>query len=151
MTASVRITSDPFDPEGEAARFRTRLGEGRAGAIVTFTGTVRGLPGEGTRLVLSHYEGYTDRVIGRFVSGAIDRFSLLGVVVVHRVGEMAPGTPIVFVATATAHRRAAFEACDFLMDHLKQRAPFWKKEAGPEGARWIEPTLQDRTDLKRWE
>jgi molybdopterin synthase catalytic subunit len=71
--------------------------------------------------------------------------------VVHRIGRIAPGEAIVFVATAAGHRREAFEACDFLMDYLKSRAPFWKKEHGPDGARWIEPTDRDRTDVSRWD
>jgi len=82
---------------------------------------------------------------------AAARFSLDDVLIVHRHGPIAPGEPIVMVATASAHRREAFEACDYLMDYLKSRAPFWKKEHGPAGPRWVEPTARDLDDIARWE
>ena len=85
------------------------------------------------------------------VEAATARFSLHDALVIHRHGAIAPGEPIVMVATASAHRREAFEACDYLMDYLKSRAPFWKKEHGPAGARWVEPTERDLDDLARWE
>ena len=91
------------------------------------------------------------KVRSRHVADANARFDLQDVRIVHRVGKIAPGEPIVFVAAASSHRRAAFEACDFLMDYLKSRAPFWKKETGPDGARWIEPKPQDHADIARWE
>jgi molybdopterin synthase catalytic subunit len=80
-----------------------------------------------------------------------EQYALDGLLIVHRVGTMVPGEPIVFVATAAAHRRAAFEACDQLMDYLKSRAPFWKKSVGPDGAVWVEPTAQDLSDAARWD
>jgi molybdopterin synthase catalytic subunit len=82
---------------------------------------------------------------------ATARFSLHDVLIVHRYGPIATGEPIVLVATASAHRREAFEACDYLMDYLKSRAPFWKKEHGPAGDRWVEPTARDLDDLARWD
>ena len=83
--------------------------------------------------------------------GAQVRFGLEEVLILHRVGKIPPGEPVVFVATAARHRRAAFEGCDFLMDYLKSKAPFWKKEHGPDGARWVEPRPEDHADLARWD
>jgi molybdopterin synthase catalytic subunit len=100
---------------------------------------------------LEAYPGFTDTAIAGFADDAKARFGLQDYAVVHRIGRIAPGEAVVFVATAAAHRRAAFEACDLLMDYLKSRAPFWKKEHGPDGGRWIEPTARDRTDAKRWD
>ena len=101
-------------------------------------------------LELEAYLGFTEPWIETLVEEARTRFSLSGVRVIHRVGSILPGEAIVFVATAAAHRRQAFEGADFLMDHLKSRAPFWKKEHGPDGARWIEPRQADYQDLTRW-
>ncbi|HEY5105937.1 MAG TPA: molybdenum cofactor biosynthesis protein MoaE, partial [Caulobacteraceae bacterium] len=91
------------------------------------------------------------REIGRFAGEAMTRFGLDDVAIVHRFGVIAPGEPIVLVMTAAAHRREAFEACDYLMDYLKSRAPLWKKEHGPAGARWVEPTSRDLADIARWD
>jgi len=104
-----------------------------------------------TALELQAYPGFTEVEIGRMVEAATARFSLHDALVIHRHGRIAPGEPIVMVATASAHRREAFEACDYLMDYLKSRAPFWKKEHGPAGARWVEPTERDLDDLARWD
>ena len=87
---------------------------------------------------------------GKIADRAKVRFSLDDLLILHRVGRIAPGEPVVFVATAARHRREAFEACDYLMDYLKSKAPFWKKEHGPDGARWVEPRPQDHADLDRW-
>ena len=143
------VTDAPFDPEARLAAFRA--GAGDVGAVVSFTGVCRADAGVRTTLTLSHYPGYTERRIAEIAEGASERFDLAAALVVHRVGTMAPGEPIVLVATAAAHRRAAFEAADMLMDYLKSAAPFWKKQDGPDGARWIEPTAQDVEDRKRWE
>jgi len=146
---SVTLQTEPFDP----GALLTAFGAGRmeAGAIASFSGYVRADGGATDRLELEAYPGLTDAEIGRIGEVAAERFGLLDWLVVHRVGVMGPGEAIVFVATAAPHRRAAFEACDYLMDYLKSRAPFWKKSHGPDGARWIEPTDRDRTDLERWE
>lgn len=146
---SVVLQTEPFDP----GALLTVFGAGRteAGAIASFSGYVRADGGATDRLELEAYPGLTDVEIGRIGDEAAGRFGLLDWLVVHRVGVMGPGEAIVFVATAAPHRRAAFEACDYLMDYLKSRAPFWKKSHGPDGARWIEPTDRDRTDLERWE
>ena len=100
---------------------------------------------------LQAYPGFTDVEIQRIAEAARDRFSLQDLLIVHRIGEIAPGEAIVFVATAARHRREAFEAADQLMDYLKSRAPFWKREHGPDGARWIEPTERDVADAARWD
>ncbi len=145
----IRLTQAPFDPGqalGEFCRDRQETG-----AIASFTGLARAEQGRTDILELEAYPGFTEREIGRHEADAVARFSLQDVLIIHRTGPIPPGEAIVFVATAAPHRRAALEACDFLMDYLKSRAPFWKKETGPDGARWIEPTDRDRDDLARWE
>lgn len=146
---SVTLQAAPFDPGQLLTRFA--VGREETGAIASFTGLARAERGQTTALELEAYEGFTDLEIARMVEAAVQRFGLQDAQVVHRIGAIAPGEAIVFVATAAAHRRAALEACDHLMDCLKSRAPFWKKEHGPDGARWIEPTAQDRTDAARWD
>jgi molybdopterin synthase catalytic subunit len=146
---TVRLTTAPFDPGALLAEFTA--GRNETGAIVTFTGIARASGGEVERLELEAYPGFTDAEIERIANATKARFSLHDVLIVHRHGEIAPGEAIVFVAAAAAHRRAAFQAADLLMDYLKSRAPFWKKEHGPGGARWVEPTEQDLGDAKRWD
>ena len=146
----IALTDQPFDPGALLTAFCKDRTE--TGAVATFTGLARAEQGATTTLELEAYPGFTEAEIGRIADGARARFSLDDFSIVHRVGQIAPGDAIVFVATASGHRRAAFEACDFLMDYLKSRAPFWKKETGPDGqARWIEPRPQDHTDITRWE
>ncbi len=145
----MRLQTEPFDPGALLGAFCR--GREETGAVVSFTGLARAGSGAVTRLELEAYPGFTDVEIERMAEAAQARFSLHEVLIVHRVGEIAPGEAIVFVATAAAHRRAAFEAADQLMDYLKSRAPFWKKEHGPDGERWIEPTDQDRSDAERWD
>jgi molybdopterin synthase catalytic subunit len=146
---SVTLTDKAFDP----GALLTRFSEGRSetGAVATFTGLARAEAGQTSQLELEAYPGFTERQIGEIADQARDRFGLQDLMIVHRIGQIAPGEPIVFLATAAGHRRGAFEACDFLMDYLKSKAPFWKKEHGPAGARWIEPTAQDHADRGRWE
>lgn len=146
----ITITSDPFDP-GEALRQFTVESKG-AGGIVSFSGLVRDTAssGEVTSLHLQAYSPMTETGIAGAVEAACARWPLIAVRIIHRTGDMAPGEPIVFVATASAHRRAAFEAADFLMDYLKTKAVFWKKEVTPAGAHWIEPRPEDYTDSARW-
>jgi len=146
---SVRLTFDPFDPGALLSEF-TR-GRTETGAVATFTGIARAEAGATVALELEAYPGFTEAEIRKIADGARARFGLDEFEIVHRVGKIAPGEPVVFVATAARHRRAAFEACDFLMDYLKSRAPFWKKEHGPDGARWVEPRDQDHADIARWE
>ena len=102
-------------------------------------------------MTLSHYAGFTEKEIIKIVNKAEKRWSILNWRIIHRVGVMLPGEPIVFVATASIHRRASFEAADFLMDYLKSEAPFWKSEKSLGKKKWIEPRLQDLNDKKRWE
>ncbi|HET7315982.1 MAG TPA: molybdenum cofactor biosynthesis protein MoaE [Sphingomicrobium sp.] len=143
----IRVEAKPFDPAAELVRFSAES-EG-AGAIVSFVGVVRG--GDTKRLELSHYAGFTDSVVETLAADARAQFAVSALTIVHRVGALAPGEPIVFVAAAAAHRRAAFDAIDYLMDRLKTDAPFWKKEVGAAGERWVEPRPEDRVDRSRWE
>jgi molybdopterin synthase catalytic subunit len=145
----IRLQTEPFEPGALLAAFCADRSE--TGAVVSFTGLARAGQGEVHRLELEAYPGFTEAEIGRIAEVARTRFALHDLVIIHRIGVIAPGEAIVFVATAAAHRRAAFEAADHLMDYLKSRAPFWKKEHGPDGARWIEPTEQDLTDAARWD
>ena len=146
---TVRLQAEPF----EAGALLTGFCADRAetGAVVSFTGLARAAAGAVTTLELEAYPGFTDVEIARIAEAARGRFDLQDVLVVHRIGRIAPGEAIVFVATAARHRREAFEAADHLMDYLKSRAPFWKREHGPEGARWIEPTARDIADAARWD
>jgi len=145
---SVSVQTDVFNAGAELSAFS--LGLPDAGGVVSFTGIARNDHGRTEMLELEAYLGFTEPWIEALVEEARARFSLIGVRVIHRVGPIPPGEAIVFVATAAAHRRQAFEGADFLMDHLKSRAPFWKKEHGPDGARWIEPRQADYQDLTRW-
>ncbi|MEO8113548.1 MAG: molybdenum cofactor biosynthesis protein MoaE [Phenylobacterium sp.] len=145
----IRLTFEAFDPGALLTEFCS--GRAEVGAVATFTGLARAEAGNTQVLELEAYPGFTEAEIDKVAGRAQVRFSLQDVLILHRVGKIAPGEPIVFVATAATHRREAFEACDFLMDYLKSKAPFWKKEHGPDGARWIEPAPQDHADLARWE
>ncbi len=145
----IRLQTEPFEPGAELSRFSA--GRTESGAVASFVGIARGEGGQATALELEAYPGFTEAEIGRMVETATERWSLHDALVIHRHGSIAPGEPIVMVATASAHRREAFEACDFLMDYLKSRAPFWKKEHGPAGARWVEPTARDLDDIARWD
>jgi molybdopterin synthase catalytic subunit len=145
----ILLQTEPFEPGALLTRFCA--GRSDTGAIVSFTGLMRGGAGAARSLELEAYPGFTDAEIGRIAEAARERFSLHDLLIVHRIGQIGPGEAIVFVATAAAHRREAFEAADHLMDYLKSRAPFWKKEHGPDGARWVEPTDRDRADAARWD
>jgi molybdopterin synthase catalytic subunit len=146
---AVRLTYESFDPGAVLSEFCR--GRAEVGAVATFTGLARADAGATTMLELEAYPGFTEARIAEIADKARVRFELLDLMVIHRVGQIPAGEPVVFVATAARHRRAAFEACDFLMDYLKSKAPFWKKEHGPDGARWVEPRPEDHDDLKRWE
>jgi molybdopterin synthase catalytic subunit len=143
------ISKTPIDPGALLGEFSA--GRSETGAIVSFTGLMRGEQGGAVQLELEAYAGFAQARINEVADKVAEQYALDGLLIVHRIGVMAPGDPIVFVATAAAHRRAAFEACDQLMDYLKSRAPFWKKSVGPDGARWVEPTAQDLSDAKRWD
>lgn len=146
---SVRLLAEAFDPGALLADFTAACRT--SGAVVSFTGLVRAEGGTVQALELDAYPGFTDAAIADLVETAQTRFSLEAVSVVHRVGRIGPGEAIVFVAAAAAHRRAAFQGADFLMDALKSRVPFWKKSHEAEGARWIEPSGQDYEDAARWD
>ncbi len=122
----------------------------KAGAIVTFTGIVRDNDGTLSAMEIEHYPGMTERAIQAMMDQAMTRWSLTDALVIHRHGRLAAGEPIMMVATAARHRVAAFEAAEFLMDYLKSRAPFWKKEIGNDGAEWVAATDQDEQALTRW-
>ncbi len=145
----VRVQSGPFDAGAELSRFAA--GRRGAGAVVTFTGLVRDRPGGGLQAMeIEHYPGMTEAAIGRICAKASDRWDLAGVLVVHRHGRLDVGAPIMMVATAAAHRAAAFAAADFLMDYLKSRAPFWKREITEDGPHWVDARPEDETALGRW-
>ena len=144
----VRVQEAAFDPGQVLSEFSA--GVAGAGAVVTFCGIVRDGAGTLTGMEIEHYPGMTERAIAEIVEGAMTRWQLIDALVIHRHGTLAPGDPIMMVATASAHRAAAFEAADFLMDYLKSRAPFWKKELLADGARWVEATVRDEAALDRW-
>ena len=145
----IRIDETPLDPAALTAEFMRSVGD--AGAVATFSGIVRR---EGDHAVdalfLDHAPGLTRAAIENAVKKACARWPLINHLVAHRVGRVGSGETVVFVATAAAHRRAAFEACDFLMDFLKTDAPFWKKQISRRGDEWIEPRAEDYTDRDRW-
>ncbi|MBA3810709.1 MAG: molybdenum cofactor biosynthesis protein MoaE [Caulobacteraceae bacterium] len=145
----IRLTDQPFDPGAELTRFCQ--GRNRTGAVASFVGLARGDDGEAAVLELEAYPGFTQGEVGKMAAAAAARFDLHEVTIIHRIGAIGVGDAIVLVLTAAAHRREAFDACDFLMDYLKSRAPLWKKEHGPEGSRWVEPTARDMADVQRWE
>ena len=152
MTVSVRLDDQEFEPAAELAEL-TRCAAGD-GAVVSFVGIARSVAKTGekvARLVLDHHPRLTARSLQEIASDAASRFKVSHVHVVHRCGEINPGEPIVFAGAVAAHRRAAFEAADYLMDRLKTEAVFWKREEGPSGSRWIEPTEADYADRGRWE
>jgi molybdopterin synthase catalytic subunit len=144
----IQIGPDHLDPGQLLAQFVQ--GRTETGAIATFCGLARAEGGSARLLTLDHYPGFTESQIEIFARQAADRFGLQDWLIAHRIGTIEPGQTIVFVATAAAHRKAALEACDYLMDYLKSRAPFWKKETGPEGDRWIEPTEADLQSAAAW-
>jgi len=145
---SVRVQSEPFDPGKELSQF-SRLVSG-AGAIVTFTGVVRDEGGTLDHMVIEHYPAMTGPAIEAIEKEAIGRWNLSASLVVHRYGALSPGDQIMMVATASRHRAHAFAAAEFMMDYLKSRAPFWKKEFTADGASWVTARDEDEDALKRW-
>lgn len=143
----IRLAETPLEPVGELGGFTARHSE--AGGIASFIGQVRG--GEGVEaLELTHYAPLTLPGMVALGQDAAARWSLAGLLIVHRIGALAPGAPIVLVAAAARHRRAAFEAADFVMDHLKSAAWLWKREKANGVWRWVEPREEDHADLARW-
>jgi molybdopterin synthase catalytic subunit len=147
----IGIQAEPFDTAAEIARISEELG-GRAGAVVTFTGLCRNEDGRLGALELQHYPGMAEAEIGRVAGEAVERWPLQALRVIHRHGLVRPGDGIVLVITAASHRVAAFAAADFLMDYLKTRAPFWKREHLADGTvgGWVAATAQDEAAAGRW-
>jgi molybdopterin synthase catalytic subunit len=142
------LSAGPIDPAALLAAFT--LEAAGAGAIASFTGLVRGEDGV-SELWLDHHPRLTEQVLAEIAEDARLRFEVAGLTMVHRTGSIGVGEPIVFVAAAARHRRAAFDAVDYIMDRLKTDAPFWKRETGEGGARWIEARAEDHADRARWE
>lgn len=143
------VQENPFDLGAEANAFAA--GRTDMGAIVTFSGVVRDDPAHSLRrMVIEHYPGMTEKALEKIAAEAQARWSLGDVLVIHRFGPMRPGEMIMMVATAAPHRRDAFEAAEYLMDYLKSRAPFWKKEQGAEGDAWVAAKDEDEDALTRW-
>jgi len=147
---TVRVQSDDFDVAREIAAMRA--GDARIGAVASFIGTVRDVNDAATvsTLTLEHYPGMTDKALDAIVAEAKARFDIYDALVIHRIGKLRPTDQIVLVVVTGAHREAAFDACRFLMDYLKTRAPFWKKEETPAGARWVDARASDDEAAARW-
>ena len=144
---TIRIQTDDFDAADATATLARENRE--VGAVVTFTGIVRQDYGLSS-LTIEHYPGMTEHEVSRHVDEAERRWPLLGVTIVHRIGRLVPGDNIVLVAVAAAHRHAAFEATEFLIDYLKTRAPFWKREERGTTTTWVEAKEGDDTAAARW-
>ena len=147
---SIRVQTAPFDPGVELNA--VHAGDLGVGAVVTFTGYVRDINQDESikELFLEHYPGMTEKALAKIRAEALQRWPLIDAHILHRVGAMHVAEPIVFVATSSMHRAAAFAACEFIMDYLKTRAPFWKREAKPEGERWVDARDSDRQAAQRW-
>jgi len=143
------VTAEDFDPGAEIALLSS--GAGTSGALATFIGLVRGGTDGVSAMTLEHYPGMTEREIAKIIAEARSRWALERVTVIHRVGRLLPGERIVFVGVAGRHRAEAFAACEFLIDWLKTRAPFWKLEETAAGERWVESRDTDDKRALRWE
>lgn len=147
----IRVQVADFDVGAELAALRA--GDARVGAVAAFIGTVRDInDGSGVAgLTLEHYPGMTEKALEAIVADAGRRWDVFDILVIHRVGPLAPTDQIVLVAVTSAHRGEAFAACEFVMDYLKTEAPFWKKEETPEGSRWVEARVSDEEAAARWD
>jgi molybdopterin synthase catalytic subunit len=146
----VRIQSEDFDVGEEIAALRRN--DPRIGAVASFIGLVRDLNEGGavSAMTLEHYAGMTEKAIEEILEQARSQWTILDARVIHRIGRLQPTDQIVLVIVASAHRGEAFAACEFIMDYLKTRAPFWKKEQGESGARWVEARATDEVAAERW-
>lgn len=145
----ISVQADPFDFGAEARNFAE--GHRDMGAVVTFTGIVRDHPDASLEAMeIEHYPGMTEAALQEIAQKATDRWALGDVLIIHRYGRMSPGDMIMMVATAAPHRKDAFEAAEFLMDYLKSRAPFWKREISADGAFWVAARDEDEAALDRW-
>lgn len=151
LTAAVRVQTEDFDVSGEIAA--VRAGNPRIGAIASFVGVVRDLnDGDSVaEMTLEHYPGMTEKSIEGIIAEARGRWDVMNARVIHRVGTLKPLDQIVLVVVASGHRGDAFAACEFIMDYLKTRAPFWKKEQTPNGGRWVDARAADDTAAERWQ
>ncbi len=149
MNTHLRVGQEPFDVGAEYAQLSAHDSDG---AVVTFTGKVRNhnLGDSVAALTLEHYPGMTEKALAEIVDEARQRWALQQVTVIHRVGELFPGDEIVFVGVSSAHRGSAFAATEFIMDYLKTRAPFWKREATAQGDRWVDARDSDHQAAERW-
>jgi len=147
----VRIQTQDFDAGAEIAALRR--GDPKIGAVASFIGVCRDAnDGEAVKkMTLEHYPGMTEKAIEKIISEARRRWDVMDALVIHRIGELKPTDQIVLVVVTGAHRGEAFAACEFIMDYLKTRAPFWKKEETPQGARWVEARASDDEAAERWE
>ena len=150
MTVTVRVQEADFDVGAELAALRA--GDARIGALASFIGLVRDIShGTGVaEMSLEHYPGMTEKALEAIVAEAKARWDIYGALVIHRVGRLQPCDQIVLVAVTSAHRGEAFAACEFIMDYLKTRAPFWKREETADGARWVDARDSDDTAAARW-
>jgi molybdopterin synthase catalytic subunit len=146
----VRIQEQDFDVSDELAVLRA--GDARVGAVASFVGVVRDLNDASrvSTLTLEHYPGMTEKALAQIIDDAKQRWEIVDALVIHRVGALKPRDQIVLVAVTSAHRGESFAACQFIMDYLKTRAPFWKKEQTPEGERWVEARASDEDAAARW-
>lgn len=142
------VQAEAFDLGAESNAFASSVAG--AGAVVTFTGLVRDNAGTLAAMEIEHYPGMTEKAIATIMEQAISRWSLIDALVIHRYGRLAGAEPIMMVATAAPHRADAFAAAEFLMDYLKSRAPFWKKELSTDGASWVAAKDEDEAALGRW-
>jgi molybdopterin synthase catalytic subunit len=149
MPEAIRVQSAPFDMGAELNAFAASVPG--AGAVVSFSGITRDLDASSLRTMeIEHYPGMTEAALATIRDEAIARFALIDAMILHRFGPLAPADPIMMVATAARHRADAFAAAEFLMDYLKSRAPFWKKEVTKDGADWVAARDQDEAALARW-
>ena len=146
----VRVQTEDFDLGAEILNFR--LGNTKIGAVVSFVGLVRDMNHGAavSEMTLEHYPGMTEKALTEIVEEATQRWNIIDALVIHRIGPLKPCDQIVLVAVSSAHRGDAFTACEFIMDYLKTRAPFWKKEQTETGAHWVDARESDDTSAQRW-
>ena len=148
MKVSISVQAEDFDAGREIDALTAEAGV--AGAVASFVGLVRDENKSLAAMTLEHYPGMTEKAIGEIVDTAMQRWSLFGVRVIHRIGRLLPGDRIVLVVVSSKHRGEAFAACEFIMDYLKTQAPFWKKEETPDGGCWVEARASDDEAASRW-
>lgn len=144
----IRVQEAAFDLGREAQDFATK--QSGMGAVVTFTGIVRDVAGGLDSMQIEHYPGMTEKALTKIAEDAASRWNIGNILIIHRYGKLRSDEMIMMVATASRHRKDAFEAAEFLMDYLKSRAPFWKKEATKDGKSWVDSKAEDEAALDRW-